>query len=657
MDQLKLVLAEIKKYHFWVLCGIVVVVPLGLWFTSTGQLRRNTDARKGELKGEMDRVKQLETMQSPANEKTKQVIAEAHERLKDEVFAAWKYLYDEQAARNQWPRILGNEFRAHIGSLGEDGQIEEYDREVYWTFIRKHIPTLFLKEMGGLDVRMTQEERKWYQDRVADKKVPKTFQKKKPDADPNAKTDPNAPGAKTAPGQAAGSAKPTTIDEPTGIVDWNEADRRQMEQRFSWDRRPTSSQVRLAQEDLWVLEALVRIIKETNKNATSQYNAPVKTIYSLTIGQLAAVEMASSQDRVFRGYGMGMGYGSETGGGAGAAYGGAKGYGGYGGGSGGPALMPPGSGGRPAGYSPPPVAPKGGAMGGGDMGGAMVMPSAGLTGGYGRTGMPTTMPPGSTTMPGSTGDVTPGAAGGPTAPLSEDEQVAVGLKHGRYVDQFGQPLPYYVAPPFKQFKMMPVCMRLGIDQRELPRLLANCANSSMPVVVRRVAIRPEEGGQVDVSGSGSGPGGPASSEGMRSGYPGPTGGTPSSGGYGGYGGASRAGMGGSGGYRPTPGSSSDAVPGTQMIESSTDEMVVEIQGIIYIFNQPNKKDIGTETATAAGQPGPTAAAPGTTGPAPTGAAPAAAGPATPPAGPVAPPAGPGTPPAGPVGPSAAPTKT
>ena len=273
-----------------------------------------------------------------------------------------------------------------------------------------------------------------------------------------------------------------------------------------------------------------------------------------------------------------------------------------------------------------------------------------------------TMPPG-TAVPGSTGAATPGAAGGATAPLSEDEQMAMALKDGRYVDQNGQPLPSYVTPPFKQFKMMPVCMRLGIDQRELPRLLANCANSRMPVVVRRVAIRPEEAGQVDSAGSGGGPGGLAPSDGVRSSYQGPTGGMSSSGGYGGYGGASKAGMGGSGGYRPTPGSSSDGRQGTQTIESSTDEMVVEIQGIIYIFNPPRKADIGTETATAAGQAGsPTAAVPGPTGPAPTGAGPAAvpgvpAAGAAPAAGPAIPPTGPATPPTGPAGPSAAPAKT
>ena len=351
---------------WWCRWGFGSPPPASSAGTPTRQGRAERDVRSGRA---------ARKVPNPANEKTKQVIAEAHEKLKDEVYAAWKYLYDEQAARNQWPTVLGNEFLQHIGKLREDEEIEEYDRDRYWTFIRKHIPTLFLKEKGGLDVRMTPEESEWYLARVADKKVPKTFQKKKADADPNAKTDPDAPGAKTAPGQAAGSTKPATIEELTGIVDWNEADRRQMEQRFSWNRRPTSSQVRLAQEDLWVLEALVRIIKETNKSATSQYNAPVKTIYSLTIGQEAAVAMASSQDRIFRGYAMGGGYGSEMGGGA-AAYGGPKGYASYAGPSGGSASTLagyPGPGGRPPGYSPPPVAPKGGGAGGG-MGGVTVMP-------------------------------------------------------------------------------------------------------------------------------------------------------------------------------------------------------------------------------------------------------------------------------------------
>jgi hypothetical protein len=43
----------------------------------------------------------------------------------------------------------------------------------------------------------------------------------------------------------------------------------------------------------------------------------------------------------------------------------------------------------------------------------------------------------------------------------------------------------------EQFKRMPIYMRLMMDQREITRLLAACANSPLPVEVRQLRINPE----------------------------------------------------------------------------------------------------------------------------------------------------------------------
>ena len=90
-------------------------------------------------------------------------------------------------------------------------------------------------------------------------------------------------------------------------------------------------------------------------------------------------------------------------------------------------------------------------------------------------------------------------AAAPGAGLSEDEQMARLLKNNRYVDQDGRPLAADATAPFAEFKMMPIYMKLGVDQRDLPKVLAECANSNMPVVVRRVAIRPDESQPLDLA--------------------------------------------------------------------------------------------------------------------------------------------------------------
>ena len=48
--------------------------------------------------------------------------------------------------------------------------------------------------------------------------------------------------------------------------------------------------------------------------------------------------------------------------------------------------------------------------------------------------------------------------------------------------------PYYVRHPFAEFKLMPIRMSLIMDQHRIPKLLVECANSNMPIEVRRVRI-------------------------------------------------------------------------------------------------------------------------------------------------------------------------
>ena len=168
----------------------------------------------------------------------------------------------------------------------------------------------------------------------------------------------------------------------------------------------------LAQEDLWVYEALLRVVKSVNEAATSPTNASVKRIEALEIGRDSRTAWKQSRKH--------------------------------------PCF------------------------------------AAGRTGG--RAGMPPTGPEcrqrarnASRRMPG----MDPGA--GSTGQADRD------LFTDRYVDEKGQPLAVeaeypYVKHPYAEFKMMPIHMSLLMDQRSLPKLLVECANSNMPIEVRRIRI-------------------------------------------------------------------------------------------------------------------------------------------------------------------------
>ena len=123
----------------------------------------------------------------------------------------------------------------------------------------------------------------------------------------------------------------------------------------------------------------------------------------------------------------------------------------------------------------------------------------------------------------------------------------------RYVDDNLTPLSADAPSPYAEFKMMPIRMQLVVDQRKIPELLVQCANSTMPVEVKKLAVRSTES---------------------------------SSGGMGG----NRSMMG--GGMAGGMGGGMGAVADD---EENPHEVTLEVHGLIYIYNPPNLQKLGTGT--------------------------------------------------------------
>ena len=89
------------------------------------------------------------------------------------------------------------------------------------------------------------------------------------------------------------------------------------------------------------------------------------------------------------------------------------------------------------------------------------------------------LPPGAERAP----PPTPSTEGGAPAVQSD-------IPDNRYVNDKFEGLKGGDTAPYQEFNMMPVRMRLVIDQRKLAKLLVECANSSMPIEVRKVSMLP-----------------------------------------------------------------------------------------------------------------------------------------------------------------------
>jgi hypothetical protein len=511
MDKFKKFLTILKKYHFWVTCVVVLLVAISCWWYATSSLASLFVQRKSALEGQFSSVQKIR--RNDPNDKVIEAIHSQEKKLKEEVWNAWEILYSEQKEKNPFPSLLGEEFKQQFENLKPKEELPRKYREDYQNFIMKYLPKL----LEIVDIRRPVEAQPAAQD---DPSTKDTTKKDTPAAGATRKQ-PGAAGGRML-GMGPGSAS-DAVTEWTGLVDWNQNDIQALASRFEWKETPSTAAVVLAQEDLWVVGALLRVIARTNEGATGPASAAVKQIQSLQIGREAIAAKAGSDEPIFQS--------GAAGGGAGGALGG----------------------------SPTGMMPSRGMSGPGMMG------PGGISGMRGISG------PG---MFGSGRMSGPGALSGQggNAGANTDQM----LFENRYVGDKGMPLPStaeypYLEHPYAEFKMMPVYMNLMMDQRRLPKLLVECANSNMPIEVRRVRILKSQG---------SG-GSTTAASGIR-----------------GLGGMS---MGGS---------------DTASVLSSQD-VPVEIYGVIYIYNPPDRTKLGTGAASQE-KPADGTAPPGDSGAVPAG---------------------------------------
>lgn len=176
-------------------------------------------------------------------------------------------------------------------------------------------------------------------------------------------------------------------------------------------------------------------------------------------------------------------------------------------------------------------------------------------------------------------------AGGDEPPETDDM-----LLDSRYVDRDMNPLTTEQTkntPPFQEFNMMPMAMVLVIDQRRIPDLLVELANSTVPVEVTQVRVNP---GNVRDTGSGIGGLG-------GGGLGGPSPPRPSGGRLEGPGAGGMRMPEGLGNYGPPGGGLGrdlgGGLPGAEESEASPYEATVEIRGIVYLYKPPTQAQTGT----------------------------------------------------------------
>lgn len=425
MDKVKVILKQLQKYHFWLLCLAAMVTALVGWTMARKSLSAAYEQNKGTIVAKFKSLEGLKAVEDHPNGSWKQGIDELTGQEKKTVGATHETIYNEQNKLLKWPAGLGEKFLEFVTNNPPDAEIKDVKfREIYQNRIKNEFP-----------------------------KLPEIV-----DAAPSGSAKQQAD-----PRNQAGKPPADAAAEPHDYkVIWDRSSQDHVKESLEFKETPTSIQVRHAQEDLWVYQALLNIIRVVNEGGG--YNAPVKQISVIDIGKSAATAFAEGM--------------------------------------------------APNHIDHLTSAPKG------------------------------------TPIPGVTpGAQQPGAeAGAGEGKPSPDA--------GRYVDPDGKRL---VGGPSasEPFKRMPIYLRLIVDQREIPKLLVQCANSPLPVEVRQLRISPAK-----------------QSEGSS-----PTG----------------AGIVGGGAGRNV-GRGASAKSGEA---SDVYDVPVEMHGIIYIYNKPDLAKTGGQPAAAA----------------------------------------------------------
>ncbi|MEI6036448.1 MAG: hypothetical protein WCQ91_00805 [Planctomycetota bacterium] len=396
----------LAKYHFWLLAAVVPLILLPLLLLSKGRMLDDIVKARSQIGSRLTSLRNVNALQPHPNEAWATEIKKTTDGIKRETLQEWKFFWESQKPLRIWPATLGPDFLQRTATgLKADSKLPRKLLERYQDSVRTLVQDLPARM--GADGAMLE-------------------------------ANPTAPGQSPPADTGVNRGGPGAIlqEGSQSLVQWNAEDQKKLYASFNWAKPPTTAQVALAQEELWVYGLLCDAIKRVNTTATGAYNAPIPRVEQLMIGYPAAEDSPGGmgRSRIFR-----------------------------------PAFQ---------GSAPP--SPEGGAMPPADQ--PAVRPPHPRFGGQGTSSGP--MPPSSGNPSGLPED------GGTVA--SPDDA----LRNWIYVDFDGKPLSaaeLSSSPASLMVHLMPFVIRAVVDQRKLDSLLVELAASAVPVDVRQVRVNVGEG--------------------------------------------------------------------------------------------------------------------------------------------------------------------
>lgn len=471
-DSVRQQLAPVLKHRFWILATLVPLLLLPALFLATGDRQAVITREKATIDGHVSALQAVKNEAGHPNAAWSEAIDRRTAGIKGELLGEWETLWQSQQPLRVWPPALGPDFLASIAAVesGARAELQFRDLQRYQNTVPDLVRELPAR-MGCPDMMAGLEGQEGPRPgRIAVR-------------------------PQLGPGGFGGESDGADTSRPQTILEWRTEDQNRLLQSFTWSKAPSTTQVRLAQEELWVYGLLCDAIKRMNEGATALFDSRITTVEELAVGYPAAEDQPGGE-----GGGRVISVQPAPGSGLGG-------------------LAPDGMA-APADPAPdmsaglpemPRVRPPNPRFSGGQAG------SEGPMTPFGPGPM---LPPG--LVPMGPGMPAEGSPGGETAdaqaqPLSPDDM----LKQWIYVDFQGRPLTapeLETSPDARLVHLVPFVLRVVIDQRQVDRLLADLAAATVPIDVRQVRVNPSASGGSGEAGRG-GPPGAAMPSGMGFGGP------------------------------------------------------------------------------------------------------------------------------------------
>lgn len=280
MDHVRTTIAWLKKNYFWVSCGVIVFVGLGVWWVVTSDLSSRTEENKKDIASNFDNLSNVSRIPQHPNPISKEKMETLIGRLKQSVQIGWEKQFDQQG--NEifvWPDFLSEKA---IDKLKTLRPIERYVGFPMTPRQEQLIPS---------------EWRYDYNQKIEDE-LEKLAEKIGAEWNPSQVATGGAFENFGGEGPIGGLEGPRTATAAKDIVvQWNPANQGQIRARFDWterpERAPTTIEMLYAQEDLWVLKSIMDVVKDTNGNANAAYNAVIRQVDDIQIGRNASTKAGS----------------------------------------------------------------------------------------------------------------------------------------------------------------------------------------------------------------------------------------------------------------------------------------------------------------------------------------------------------------------------